>query len=56
MKKKKKSLITTHYANPSSRTISSILMYNVIKQCDFIHMAPKNIPMGCPNLVQGDLD
>jgi hypothetical protein len=31
-------------------------IYNFIKQCVFVHVGPKNIPIGCLNLMQGDLD
>ena len=31
-------------------------IYNNIKQCAFIHVGPKNITMGWPDLVLRDLD
>ena len=27
-------------------------IYNISKQCAFVHVEPKNITMRCPNLVQ----
>ena len=29
---------------------------NIIKKCAFVHVGAKKTTMGCPNLVQGDLD
>ena len=30
----------------------SILSHYIFKQCAFVQVGPKNITMGCPNLVQ----
>ena len=30
--------------------------HNIIKQCEFVHVDPQIITMGCPNLVQRDSD
>ena len=31
-------------------------IHNFIKQCVFLHVGLENITIGCPNLVQEDLD
>ena len=34
----------------------NLIGHHIIKQCAFVHEGPENIAMGCPSLVQGDLD
>ena len=40
----------------SGMNLLSQACHNIIKQCTFIPVGLENIAMGCPNLVQVDLD
>ena len=38
----------TAYAQKSSQIVNGQI-HNIIKQCEFVHMCPENITMGCRN-------